>query len=70
MRSKTSGELDHLERDLPTTTEDIEALRRIRATAFEDTAELLRALEKASSLLCQQLPRRRTTSKGWEPFTL
>lgn len=60
--------LDHLEEDLPTTPEDIAALRRIReeqgATFSLEDVNLLNPPDGFS------FPRHRRTAEGYEPFTL
>jgi hypothetical protein len=55
-----------LEKDLPTTPEDIAALRRAREPTPMDMAHYIRALSRL------KLPhqRRRQTHEGFEPFTL
>lgn len=57
--------LEHLERDLPTSPDDIEALRRLRAALpaglQEGTAYPFDPVEVLA---------RRPTSEGWEPLTL
>ena len=67
--SSSNGEvLKNLERDLPTTSRDVAALRRLRAHQPADPFAAIQAL-------VDELPRaarvpRRTTSEGWEPFEL
>lgn len=69
MTSKRNPDLLDLERDIPTTPEDIRALRENRPRA---SADWLGQLE----LLVVQVPnldeirRRRPTSEGYEPFEL
>jgi hypothetical protein len=58
--------LTHLDRDLPTTAADVEALRRLRAglpPGLQDVASSFPAD-------LQKLLAARPTSEGWEPFTL
>jgi len=67
LSSKRTEPLD-LERDLPTTAEDVAPLRRIRENRRIPFAEYLRFLSRL------QLPpgaaRRRKTHEGQEPFEL
>lgn len=63
-----SRELD-LERDIPTTDEDIRVLASLRrrtvgVNLLPQIDELFRSLE------LEKLPPRRTTAEGWEPFEL
>jgi hypothetical protein len=62
------AELLDLERDLPTTAEDVEALRRLRRPAGRSLLEHIDDL--AAPELFGPLPRRRRTSEGFEPFEL
>lgn len=58
--------LTDLERDLPTTATDVEALRRLRAglpPGLQDVAS-------SFPLDLVKLLASRPTSEGWEPFTL
>jgi hypothetical protein len=64
--SKRSEPLD-LERDLPTTAEDVAALRRIRDSRRISFADYLRFL---SRLELPAAARRRKTHEGQEPFEL
>lgn len=63
-----SGDDLDFARDLPTTAEDIAALRRLR----EPTGESL--LPRINELYAPEIfgphPPRTKTSEGWEPFTL
>lgn len=63
--SSTRPEPLDLERDVPTTADDVAALRRIRESRRIPFAEYLRFL---SQLL--PAPRRRKTFEGREPFEL
>jgi hypothetical protein len=66
VKSKRPEPLD-LERDLPTTAEDVAALRRIRESRRISFAEYLRFLSRL------ELPgsaHRRKTHEGQEPFEL
>jgi hypothetical protein len=69
MSSKKTSEPLHLERDLPTSRQDVVFLRRARERASLDLARFFQVLEEASALLDHHPPDRKT-SKGWEPFTL
>jgi hypothetical protein len=65
-RSERPALLVDLERDLPTTAADVEALRRLRAAlppGLQDVAS-------SFPLDLLKLLASRPTSKGWEPFTL
>lgn len=65
---RASADLDRIEEDIPTTPEDVEALRRVaesRRSAF--TLEHVHLLAVPDWL---PRPRRRKTSEGWEPFEL
>lgn len=69
MNSKKAPDLLNLERDIPTTPEDIRALRENRPEPADDWLEQL-------TQLCMQVPnleevrRRRKTFAGCEPFEL
>lgn len=67
-KSQPTADLLDFERDLPTTPEDIEMLRRLRAPAPHSL--LHRLDELAPPDLFGPPPRRRTTSAGFEPFEL
>jgi hypothetical protein len=58
--------LEHLERDLPTTAADVEALRRLRATLPAGLHDAARTYPFDPV----ELLARRPTSEGWEPLTL
>ena len=66
--SSTGPEPLELERDLPTTAEDVAALRRIRETLRISFAEYLRYLSRLE--LPPGAARRRKTHEGQEPFEL
>ena len=57
-----------LERDLTTTPEDITALRKAHAQTSTDLAHYLHTLSRLK--FPRNVPRRRKTHKGHEPFTL
>ena len=65
--SKRSEPLD-LERDLPTTAEDVAALRRIRESRRISFADYLRFLSRLQ--LPSRATRPRKTHEGQEPFEL
>ena len=67
MSSKRPEPLD-LERDLPTTAEDVAALRRIREGRRISFAEYLRFLSRLA--MPSGEARRRKTHEGQEPFEL
>ena len=69
MSSPDSFDLPDLERDIPTTPEDIRALRENRPRM---PANWWDSLTEASEQLpgVQEARRRRKTFEGWEPFTL
>ena len=70
MRSPKGLELTELERDLPTTAEDVAALRRARAQAqVMDLDAYLAFLEALGHAPVEAL-RARGTHEGAEPFTL
>ena len=54
--------------ELPTTREDIEALRRARQYTFMSFAEALLMLSRLELPSRLDLPQR--TAHGWEPFSL
>jgi hypothetical protein len=65
---RPSADLD-LERDLPTTSEDVRAQRENRPRAGSDWLEQLQALStEAAASGCTPRPRR--TFAGFEPFEL
>jgi hypothetical protein len=64
LSSKRSEPLD-LERDIPTTPEDVAALRRIKESRRVSFAEYLRFLSRLAPP-----PVRRKTHQGYEPFEL
>ena len=68
MKSKNDLELSSLEEDLPTTEEDIEALRRARKAGQTDMSSYVRALSRMK--IPHEILRRRNTHKGHEPFEL
>jgi hypothetical protein len=68
MSSKKHPEALNLEQDLPTTAEDISALRRARARGSTDLAYYLRTLSRLK--LPEKFACRRKTHEGFEPFTL
>lgn len=57
-----------LERDLPTTSEDVAALRRIPPESPADWLE--RLTELSDPALFPSVNRERETSAGWPPFEL
>ena len=67
---KSHGSVDRLdlERDLPTTAEDVRVLRELRRPA--DHSLLERINELTPPALFGPPPRRRATSDGWKPFEL
>lgn len=65
--SSGASDLRDLERDLPTTEEDLRALRENRPRPGEDWLEELRVL---SELVGPEVLRRRPTSEGVPPFEL
>jgi len=67
MKSERPSEPLDLERDLPTTAEDVEALRRLRASRVT-TEEYLRLLADLGDATAESL-RRRPCPRG-EPFRL
>ena len=62
MSSSDSATLTELEKDLPTTREDIEALRRLRASRPSDPFAALQAI--VDSLPAAARRQRRTTAAG------
>lgn len=67
-RRPLADDLD-LERDLPTTPEDVRALRENRARAGDDWLAQLQALADSFEASTDSLRRRRTFA-GFEPFEL
>ncbi len=68
MKSKNDLELTSLEQDLPTTEEDIEALRQARKAGQTDMSSFVRALSRLR--VSHEALRRRGTHEGYEPFEL
>ena len=68
MSSKPYSDADLLDLDLPTTQEDIEALRRARRESFMTFAETLRTLSRLN--LPAPVDPQRRLAIGWEPFSL
>ncbi len=69
MSSKKPADLLNLERDIPTTPEDIRALRENRPKPAADWLdELTRLSEQIPNV--EQVRRRRKTFAGCEPFEL
>jgi hypothetical protein len=68
MSSKKRLKTLNLEDDLPTTPEDISALRKARLKTSTDLNHYLRTLSRLK--LPENLPRRRKTHEGYQPFTL
>ena len=68
MPSDRRHDLPDLEKDLPTTPEDVEALRRARAASAMTPADFVRALEQLGTLSPEEL-RARPVLRG-EPFVL
>ncbi len=67
MSSPESAEpLDSLERDLPTTADDIEALRRLRYFPVRDLETYIKLLDE----LTRDRPPSREVSRYDEPFEL
>lgn len=60
--------LANLEQDLPTTAEDVEALRRAREAGHTDMSGYVQALARLKVPL--EVLRRRGTHEGSEPFEL
>lgn len=69
MKSPDSFDLLDLERDIPTTPEDVRALRENRPRMPDNWWDVL---TEASEQLpgVQEALRRRKTFEGWEPFEL
>lgn len=70
MRSPNGLELTELERDLPTTAEDVAALRRARAQAGRMTLDEYFAFLEAFGDTPVEVLRARGTHEGAEPFEL
>ena len=68
MSSKKIPKTLNLERDLPTTREDISALRRAHSQTSTDLVHYLRTLSRMK--FPKNVLRRRRTHKSYEPFTL
>ena len=66
--SNASCDLFDLERDIPTSDEDIRMQRKLRGQAGENL--LLHIDDLLSAQQFENIPPRRTTSEGWEPFEL
>ncbi len=64
---KTSDSLD-FERDVPTSSEDVLFLRKIRNSSGRNLLPELATMASASRAL--KLPPRTSTSAGWKPFEL
>jgi hypothetical protein len=69
MKSKEPADLLSLEQDLPTTAEDIRALREHRPRASADWWNELTSLSEQAGPSAEAL-RRRPTFAGCEPFEL
>jgi hypothetical protein len=67
MSSEWTDSLDHLERDLPTTAEDVAVLRRLRRTRVPDALRHPNLLNPPSFL---PAPPPRPTFEGAEEFVL
>ena len=67
--SDRSDALD-LEHDLPTTTEDVAALRRAKASRPLDLAEYIRFLERLASQGSRSVEHTRRGPHGDHPFEL
>jgi hypothetical protein len=60
--------LANLEQDLPTTAEDVEALRRAREAGHTDMASFARAMSRLK--VPREVLSNRPTHEGCEPFEL
>lgn len=69
MSSKESSDLLDLERDIPTTPEDIRALEENRPRGSTDWLQQLEELSKQFPVSPEELARR-PTFEGCEPFEL
>ncbi len=67
MSSKRASELPDLERDLPTTEEDVRVLRQLRASAAPDFVTYLKILSQTDLSECLA---RRKPLRCPEPFEL
>jgi hypothetical protein len=67
-RSNGPSELFNLERDIPTTEEDVRMLRELRSQSAENLVPRIDELMNLRQF--ENIPSRRTTSEGWEPFEL
>jgi hypothetical protein len=68
MRTSEAGDLLDLQRDLPTTAKDVEALQRYRPVPLEDWWSSLQRLADSAPPAAQLQPR--PTFAGYEPFEL
>lgn len=69
MRSQEPSELLDFEHDIPTTPEDVRALREHRPRVGEDWLRQLEELSKQFPVSTEDLARR-PTFEGFEPFEL
>lgn len=69
MKSQEPSDLLDFERDIPTTPEDVRALREHRPHAGEDWLAQLEELSKQFPISPEELARR-PTFKGADPFEL
>ena len=69
MSSKKTPDLLNLERDIPTTSEDVRALRENRPKPAADWLEQLTRLSEQFPNI-EEVRRRRKTFEGCEPFEL
>jgi hypothetical protein len=69
MSSKDPADFLDLDRDLPTTPEDVRALRDNRPSAWENWWDQLTRLSEQTPNL-EEVRRRRKTFAGCEPFEL
>lgn len=68
IKSCEDGDLFDLERDIPTTENDIQMLRQL---GRQPGPSLLPSIDKLlDSAQFDNIAPRRTTSEGWEPFEL
>ena len=71
MSSSESSDLPDLERDIPTTPEDIRALRKNRPVTGPNWLEQLQTLiDQVPPEVARENLRRRKTFEGCEPFEL